>query len=117
MKTDANPILKDFSDRPKIYEIPFLGNIRAAGDSFIGGFCASLCEGKHIDDAVYYIYHGDCDESVPVSNSIEMLTSINKRGGNTKIKILYGVKHDAWNAAYSDDELIDWMLQQKKKDG
>ena len=54
MKTDANPILKDFFDRPKIYEIPFFGNIRAAGDSFIGGFCASLCEGKHIDDAVYY---------------------------------------------------------------
>ena len=26
---DANPILKDFSDRPKTYAIPFLGNVRA----------------------------------------------------------------------------------------
>ena len=26
----------------------------SAGDSFIGGFCASLCEGKSIDDSVYY---------------------------------------------------------------
>ena len=26
----------------------------SAGDSFIGGFCASLCEGKSIDDAIYY---------------------------------------------------------------
>ena len=34
MKTDANPILKDFSDRPKTYEIPFLGNIRAARDNY-----------------------------------------------------------------------------------
>lgn len=26
----------------------------SAGDSFIGGFCASLCDGKSIDEAVYY---------------------------------------------------------------
>lgn len=26
----------------------------SAGDSFIGGFCSSLCDGKSIDDAVYY---------------------------------------------------------------
>lgn len=62
-----------------------------------------------------YIYHGDCDDVVPISNGIEMLTSINKRGGNAKIKILHGVKHDAWNIAYSDEKLIDWMLQQKKQ--
>lgn len=33
------------------------------------------------------IYHGDCDVVVPIHNSIEMLNSINKRGGNAKIKI------------------------------
>ena len=26
----------------------------SAGDSFIGGFCASLCAGRSVDDAVYY---------------------------------------------------------------
>ena len=26
----------------------------SAGDSFIGGFCASLCDGKNIDEAIYY---------------------------------------------------------------
>ena len=26
----------------------------SAGDSFIGGFCSALCEGKCIDEAVYY---------------------------------------------------------------
>ena len=26
----------------------------AAGDSFIGGLCSALCDGKNIDDAVYY---------------------------------------------------------------
>ena len=93
----------------------------AAPEKFaaIAPICGSgiYWNGFSLKDMPIYIYHGDCDESVPISNSIEMLTSINKRGGNAKIKILYGVKHDAWNVAYSDDELIDWMLQQKKKDG
>ena len=46
-----------------------------------------------------YMVHGDCDTCVPISDSVEMLTSINSRGGNAKLKICYGVGHDAWNYA------------------
>jgi predicted peptidase len=60
-----------------------------------------------------YMVHGDCDTCVPISGSVEMLTSINSRGGNAKLKICYGVGHDAWNYAYTDDSLLDWMLSQR----
>ena len=60
-----------------------------------------------------YMVHGDCDTCVPISNSVEMLTSINSRGGNAKLKICYGVAHDAWNYAYTDDSLLEWMLSQR----
>ena len=70
--------------------------------------------GEVLTNLPIYIYHGDCDEIVPISNSIEMLTSINKRGGNAKIKILHGVKHNAWDMAYSDDHLLEWLLNQKR---
>jgi predicted peptidase len=60
-----------------------------------------------------YMVHGDCDTCVPISNSVEMLTSINSRGGNAKLKICYGVGHDAWNYAYTDDSLLEWMLSQR----
>ncbi len=60
-----------------------------------------------------YMVHGDCDTCVPISNSVEMLTSINSRGGNAKLKICYGVGHDAWNYAYTDDNLLEWMLSQR----
>lgn len=60
-----------------------------------------------------YMVHGDCDTCVPISNSVEMLTSINSRGGNAKLKICYGVGHDAWNYAYTDDALLEWMLSQR----
>ena len=60
------------------------------------------------------VYHGDCDEIVPLQNSIEMITSVNKRGGNAQIKILYGVEHNAWDAAYQGDELYTWLLSHKR---
>lgn len=60
------------------------------------------------------VYHGDCDTIVPIQNSMEMLESVNKRGGNAQIKILYGVGHNAWDAAYRGDELVNWLLSHKR---
>lgn len=60
------------------------------------------------------VYHGDCDDTVPIENSIEMVKSVNKRGGHAEIKVCYGVGHNAWDIAYSNDELINWMLSHKK---
>ncbi len=61
-----------------------------------------------------YMVHGDSDTCVPISDSIEMLTSVNSRGGKAQIKICYGVGHDAWNYAYTDDALLEWLLAQRK---
>jgi predicted peptidase len=62
-----------------------------------------------------YMYHGDCDDIVPISESVTMLTKINKRGGNAQLKILYGVGHNAWDYAYEGDELVNWLLSHSKK--
>ena len=56
------------------------------------------------------VYHGDLDETVPIHDSMEMVKSVNKRGGNAQIKILYGVGHDAWEQAYEGDALYTWLL-------
>jgi len=61
------------------------------------------------------IYHGDCDEIVPLSESISMVNSVNKRGGNAQIEICYGLGHNAWDIAYADDTLVNWFLQYRKK--
>lgn len=62
-----------------------------------------------------YMVHGDCDTVVPITDSIQMLTSVNSRGGKAQIKICYGVGHDAWNYAYTDGDLLNWMLSQRKE--
>lgn len=44
-----------------------------------------------------------------------MLEAVNKHGGNAKLKICYGVGHNAWDYAYTDEELMHWLLKQKKE--
>jgi len=57
------------------------------------------------------MYHGDCDSIVPISESVKILAEINKYGGRAQLKICYGVGHNAWDYAYTDDTLIDWMME------
>ena len=62
-----------------------------------------------------FMYHGDCDDTVPFYESANMLRAINRHGhNNAKLKICYGVGHNAWDYAYTDDELLEWMLAQSK---
>lgn len=72
--------------------------------------------GEVLINTPVYMYHGDCDEIVPITESVNMLNSINKRGGNAQLKICYGVGHNAWDIAYDGDELMNWMLAQRKID-
>lgn len=71
--------------------------------------------GEALSDVPVLMYHGDLDETVPIEESVEMLRAIHKRGGNAELRICYGVKHNAWERAYSGDELVNWLLSHKKK--
>ena len=61
------------------------------------------------------VYHGDCDTAVPILDSVNMITSVNKNGGNAQIKVCTGVGHNVSNIAYSDDALIDWLLSHTRQ--
>lgn len=69
--------------------------------------------GEALINTPVMIYHGDCDDVVPVQDSISMMQSVNKRGGNAQINILYGVAHNAWDVAYQGDTLWSWLLSHK----
>ncbi len=71
--------------------------------------------GEALRDIPVMMYHGDLDETVPIEESVTMLRAIHKRGGNACLKILYGVRHSAWEAAYAGDELQNWLLSHKKE--
>ena len=59
-----------------------------------------------------WAFHGDLDDTVPPTESLNMVSAINRRGGNARLTLLHGVGHAAWNAAYGNNELLDWLLAQ-----
>ena len=70
---------------------------------------------KHLAGLPIRIYHGDDDPIVPFEESVSMLRELTRAGADVKLTICYGVGHNAWETAYTDPDLIDWMLAQKRK--
>jgi dipeptidyl aminopeptidase/acylaminoacyl peptidase len=68
-----------------------------------------------LKDVPIMVYHGDLDTVVPINESMHMIESVNKKGGNAQIKILYHTGHDAWVDAYKNDELWKWFLSHKRE--
>lgn len=62
-----------------------------------------------------WAFHGDCDGAIHHTESVRMVNLINEWGGNARVTIYPGVGHNSWENAYTDDELIEWMLKQKKE--
>ena len=79
----------------------------------IAPICGSgICwYGRALKNIPIMIYHGDCDDIVPIDESVTMLKAIHKYAGNAELRICYGVGHNAWDIAYEGDELLNWMLQ------
>ncbi|QLG46653.1 carboxylesterase family protein [Costertonia aggregata] len=66
-------------------------------------------------DLPIWVFHGDQDESIPISESIEMVNKLKEMGRNIKFTIYEGVGHNSWETAYSDEELYIWLQNQKRK--
>lgn len=109
-------------DRKKVYLTGFsMGGTgtwmlaMAAPEKFaaIAPVCGSgICWNAGIvKDIPIFMYHGDCDDTVPISESVTMLNRVNRYGGDAKLKICYRVGHNAWDYAYTDEELINWMME------
>lgn len=90
----------------------------AAPDRFaaIAPICGSgiYWNAEIISHLPIYMYHGDCDDIVPIQESISMLQAISRNGGNAQLEICYGVGHNAWERAYNGDALVNWFLSHKK---
>ena len=47
---------------------------------------------------------------ISVHESVEMVASINRKGGHATLELFHGVKHSAWTYAYTD-KMVEWLLQ------
>lgn len=62
-----------------------------------------------------WVFHGDKDQAVPISQSQKMVDAIKAAGGEPKFTIYEGVGHDSWTATYANGDVWKWMLEQRRK--
>jgi len=61
-----------------------------------------------------WAFHGDADPMAPVARSRDMIAAIKKAGGEPKYTEYQGGGHDAWTPTYRNNEVLDWLFEQKK---
>lgn len=57
-----------------------------------------------------WIFHGEEDPIIPVSESRVMVEALRRVGGNVRYTEFAGVEHDSWDPAYAEPELMPWLL-------
>ncbi|MFI4875136.1 MAG: prolyl oligopeptidase family serine peptidase [Blastopirellula sp. JB062] len=80
----------------------------AAAISICGG--GDPAQADRFQSTPLWAFHGDADEVVPLKRSEEMIAAVQDAGGDAKLTIYPGVKHDSWSATYDNPEVYDWLL-------
>ncbi len=62
-----------------------------------------------------WVFHGDEDEVIPVSESDKMVRRLKSMGYTIKYSRYKGVGHNSWRKAYKTEELYSWLSEQKRK--
>ena len=63
-----------------------------------------------------WAFHNDRDPVVPLSGAQKIVDAVNACGGTAKLTVYPNREaHDAWNAAYADPALFEWLLSHKRK--
>lgn len=62
-----------------------------------------------------WVFHGNADPVVPVSNSRLMVNTLKANGANVKYSEYEGVGHNSWDNAFAEPGLLEWIFSQEKK--
>ncbi|MGH7600014.1 MAG: prolyl oligopeptidase family serine peptidase [bacterium] len=68
---------------------------------------------KQIGKTPVWIFHGDADPVIPVTESRQMTAALQKLGSNVKYTEYEGVNHNSWDRAYAEPEFVSWLLSHR----
>jgi predicted peptidase len=60
-----------------------------------------------------WVFHGTEDNSIPFSESEEMVNELKRIGYDVTFTVYEGVGHDSWIQAYQTEALYDWFMKQQ----
>ncbi len=61
-----------------------------------------------------WAFHGAKDSVVPLKGSEEMVTALQRAGGDVKLTIYPDLDHDSWTKTYDNPAIYDWLLRHSK---
>lgn len=61
-----------------------------------------------------WAFHGDADDIIPVTESRAMVDALRTAGGSINYTEYEGVRHNSWDRAYAEPELMPWLLAQRR---
>jgi len=89
-------------------------DIFAAAMPICGGADTNLA--ATVKDIPIWVFHGGNDKVVKTKRDRDMVAALKKAGGSPKYTEYKGGGHNAWRRTYSDQEVLKWLLDQKKTD-
>ena len=72
-----------------------------------GGNWIGLCAAR---DVPVWAFHGARDRVVPLDRTVVMIEALERCGASPRLTVYPDVGHNAWEKAYSDPALYDWLL-------
>jgi len=81
-----------------------------------------ICGGGNVNSVKLYakkfpiwVFHGDSDRVVPVTDSRKMVAALKQAGAKVKYTEYPGVNHNSWDDAFADKKLLPWLFARKRK--
>jgi len=68
---------------------------------------------KRLGKIPVWIFHGDADHVIPVTESRQMAEALRKLGAAVKYTEYPDVNHNSWDRAYAEPEFIPWLLSHR----
>lgn len=65
-------------------------------------------------DIPMWVFHNTGDRTVPVARSREMVNALKAAGSEVRYTEFPDKGHDAWTKAYTNPDVIEWLLTQQK---
>jgi predicted peptidase len=69
-----------------------------------------------LKDVPVWVFHGEKDDIVPISDGKKMVDALERAGGNVKFTIYPEANHDAWTETYKNPEIYEWLLNHSLED-
>lgn len=61
-----------------------------------------------------WAFHGERDDAVPIAGEREMVDAVRAAGGQVRFTVYPDIGHNAWDPAYADPQLYEWLLAQRR---